>query len=109
MGLLEKGILNLRDLIILSAEGLQRVNSIQKKLNDVILLEFASCDDLGTQKESKKDKSFVGNFKTKKSKHWISGLDREIVYGCGLVSYVVPVLDGSSSVGQERAPPFGVI
>ena len=39
----------------------------------------------------------------------ISGLDREIVYGCGLVSYVVPDPDGSSSVPLGRGAPFGVI
>jgi len=32
----------------------------------------------------------------------ISGLDREIVYGCGLVSYVVPVPDGFFLGDLER-------
>jgi hypothetical protein len=39
----------------------------------------------------------------------ISGLDREIVYGCGLGHYVVPVLDGFFSVDLGRDPPFDVI
>jgi hypothetical protein len=78
-------------------------------LNNAILLEFARSDDLGTQKESKKGKSFVGNFKTKKSKHLISGLDREKVYGLTLVGYVVPDPDGFSLVDRERAPPLLVI
>ena len=38
----------------------------------------------------------------------ISGLDREIVYGCGLVSCVVLVLDGFSLVDRGRAPPLDV-
>jgi hypothetical protein len=39
----------------------------------------------------------------------ISGLDREIVYGCGLVSYVVPALDGFSLGDRVREVPFEVI
>ena len=78
-------------------------------MNDAILFKFAGSNDLGTKKQSKKGKSFVGNFKTKKGKHLISGLDREIVYAHGWAMSVVPVLDGFSSVGRERAPPLDVI
>jgi hypothetical protein len=65
-------------------------------LNNAIGLQFAGSDDLRTQKESQKGKSFVGNFKTKKSKHLISGLDREKVYGLPWEGYFVLVLDGFS-------------
>jgi hypothetical protein len=78
-------------------------------LNDAVGLQFAGSDDLRTQKESQEGKSFVGNFKTKKSKHLFSGLDREIVCARDWAMSVVPVLDGSSLVGRERAPPLDVI
>jgi hypothetical protein len=78
-------------------------------LNDAIILQFTGSDNLRAQKESQKGKSFVGNFKTKKSKHLISGLDREKVYAHGWAMSVVPVLDGFSLVGRERAPPLDVI
>ena len=78
-------------------------------MNDAVGLQFAGSDDLGTQKESQEGKSFVGNFKTKKSKHLFSGLDREIVYARDWAMSVVPVLDGFSLVGRERGAPFGVI
>ena len=39
----------------------------------------------------------------------ISGLDREIVYAHGWAMSVALALDGSSSVGRERAPPLDVI
>jgi len=109
MGLLKKGILNLRDLVVFSTEGLQGIDSIQKKLNNAILFKFAGTNNFRTQKQSEKGKSFVGNFKTKKSKHLISGLDREKVYGLTLVGYVVPDPDGFSLVDRERAPPLLVI
>ena len=78
-------------------------------MDNTILFKFAGSNDLRTQKESKKGKSFVGNFKTKNGKHWISGLDREKVCGLPWVGYVVLVLDGFFSVGRERAPPLDVI
>jgi hypothetical protein len=106
---LQDGILNLLDLIILRPEGLEGFNSIKKKLNNAVRLQLTGSDDFGTQKESKKGKSFVGNFKTKKSKHLISGLDREKVYGLTLVGYVVPDPDGFSLVDRECAPPLLVI
>jgi hypothetical protein len=106
---LQDGILNLLDLIILRPEGLEGFNGIKKKLNNAVRLQLTGSDDLRTQKESKKGKSFVGNFKTKKSKHLISGLDREKVYGLPWVGYVVLVLDGFSLVDRERAPPLLVI
>ena len=77
-------------------------------MNDAIRLQFAGSNDLGTQKESQEGKCFVGNFKTKKSKHLISGLDREKVYAHGWAMSAVPVLDGFSLVGRERAPPLDV-
>ena len=109
MGLLKKGILNLRDLVVFSTKGLQGVNSVEQQLNNAILLKFAGTNNFRTQKQSEKGKSFVGNFKTKKSKHLISGLDREKVYGLTLVGYVVPDPDGFSLVDRERAPPLLVI
>ena len=57
------------DPFVFSTEGFERVNSIQKKLNDAILLEFAGSDDFRTQKESKKGEGFVRNFKSEESKH----------------------------------------
>ena len=39
----------------------------------------------------------------------ISGLDREKVYARDWAMSVVPVLDGFSLVGRERAPPLDVI
>jgi hypothetical protein len=92
----------LLEALILSAEGLEGINSIQKKLNDAILFKFAGTDNFGTNKESKKGEGFVRNFKSEKSKHLISGLDREIVYAHDWAMSVVPVLDGSSSVPLER-------
>lgn len=107
--LLKEGVLNLSDLVVFSTEGLKRVNSIQKKLNDAILFEFAGSDNFGTKKQGKKGEGFVRNFKSEESKHWFNGLDREIVYGCGLVSYVVPDPGGSSSVPLGRGAPLDVI
>ena len=80
--LLKDRVLDLLDLVILRPEGLEGIDSVEEKLDNTILFKFAGSDDLRTQKESKKGKSFVGNFKTKKSKHLISGLDREKVCGC---------------------------
>ena len=97
------------DLIILRPEGLKGINSIHKQLSKAILLEFAGPDNFGTKKQNKKGEGFVGNFKSEKGKHWISGLDREKVCGLPWVGYVVPVLDGFSLVGRERAPPLDVI
>ena len=78
-------------------------------MNNAILLEFAGTDNFGTKKQSKKGEGFVGNFKSEKGKHLINGLDRERVYGCGLVDCVSLVPDGFSSVDRERAPPLDVI
>jgi hypothetical protein len=78
-------------------------------LNDAILLEFAVTNNFRSNKKSQEGKSFVGNFKTKKSKHLISGLDREIVYARDWAMSVVPVLDGFSLVPLGRGAPFGVI
>jgi hypothetical protein len=66
-------------LIVFLTEGLKRVDSIQKKLNNAILFEFAGSDDLRTQKESQEGEGFVRNFNSEKGKHWFSGLDRVIV------------------------------
>ena len=109
MGLLKKGILNLRDLVVFSTEGLQGIDSIQKKLNNAILFKFAGTNNFGTKKEGEKGKSFVGNLKTKKSKHLISGLDREKVYGLPWEGYFVLVLDVFSLVDLECDPPLLVI
>jgi hypothetical protein len=57
------------DLIILRPEGLEGIDSIKKKLNNAILLKFAGSNNFGTKKQSKKGKSFVGNFKSEKGKH----------------------------------------
>ena len=70
------------DPFVFSTEGFERVNSIQKKLNDAILFEFAGTDNFGTKKQGKKGEGFVRNFKSEKGKHWFSGLDRERVCGC---------------------------
>ena len=67
---LEDGIFDLLDLVVFRTEGLQGVNSIQDELNNAIGLEFAGSNNFGTNKQSKEGKSFVGNFKTKNSKHW---------------------------------------
>ena len=93
-GLLKEGVLNLIKLIVFLTEGLERVNSIQKKLNDAILLEFAGTDNFGTNKKGKKGEGFVRNFKSEKGKHLISGLDREKVYAHDWAKSVVPALDG---------------
>lgn len=84
------------NLIILRPEGLQRVNSVEEKLNDTVGLQFAGSDDFRTKKQGKKGECFVRNFKSEESKHWFNGLDREKVYGLPLVGYVVLVLDGFS-------------
>jgi hypothetical protein len=65
-------------------------------LNNAIRFEFAVTNNFRSKKKSQEGKRFVGNFKTKKSKHLISGLDREKVYGLPWVGYVVLVLDGFS-------------
>jgi hypothetical protein len=78
-------------------------------LNNAILLKFAVTNNFRSKKKSQEGKSFVGNFNTKKSKHWISGLDREIVYARDWAMIVVPVLDGSFWVDLGRDPPFDVI
>jgi hypothetical protein len=75
----EDRIFNLLDLVVFRTERLQGVDSVKDELNDAVLLKLAVPDNLRTNKENEKGKSFVGNFKTKKSKHLISGLDREIV------------------------------
>jgi hypothetical protein len=106
---LEDRIFNLLDLVVFRTERLQRVDSVKDELNDAILLKFASPDNLRTNKENKEGKSFVGNFKTKNSKHLISGLDREKVCGCLLEGYVVLDPDEFSWGGREYAPPFDVI
>ncbi len=67
---LEDRIFDLLDLIVFRTEGLQRVNSVEDQLNDAIRLQLARSDDFRSQKESKEGKRFVGNFKTKNSKHW---------------------------------------
>ncbi len=78
-GSLEDRIFNLLDLVVFRTERLQRVDGVNDKLNDAVGFEAAVPNNLGTNKENEKGESFVGNFKTKKSKHLISGLDREIV------------------------------
>jgi hypothetical protein len=78
-GSLEDRIFNLLDLVVFRTERLQGVDSVKDELNNAILLKLTRSDNLGTNKENEKGESFVGNFKTKKSKHLISGLDREIV------------------------------
>ena len=70
------------DFVVLRPEGLEGINSIQKKLNKTIGLEFTGSKNFRTNKQNKEGKRFVGNFKTKNSKHRISGLGREKVYGC---------------------------
>jgi hypothetical protein len=91
---------------VLSAEGLEGINSIKDELNDAILLKFAGTDNFGTNKQSKKGEGFVRNFKSEKGKHLISGLDREIVYARDWVMIVFLVPDGSSSVPLEREAPW---
>ena len=97
------------DTFVFITKGLKGINSIHKQLSKAILLEFAVTNNFRSNKQSHKGKSFVGNFKTKKSKHLISGLDRERVYARDWAVSVVLVLDGFSSVGRERAPPLDVI
>ena len=101
-------IFSLLEGIIFLTEGLEGINSIQKNLNDAILLEFAGSNGFRTNKEGKKGEGFVRNFKSEKSKHWFSGLDREMVYARDWAVNVVLVLDGFSLVGRERDPPFDV-
>lgn len=67
---LEDGIFDLLDLVVFRTEGLQRVNSIQDELNNAVGLKFAGSNNFGANKQGKEGKSFVGNFKTKNSKHW---------------------------------------
>jgi hypothetical protein len=81
-------------LIVFLTEGLERVNSIQKKLNNAILLEFAGSDNFGTKKKNKKGEGFVRNFKSEKGKHVINGLDREIVCAHDWAMSVFLVLGG---------------
>ena len=83
------------DAFIFITEGLKGINSIHKQLSKAILLKFAVANNFRSNKQSHKGKSFVGNFKTKKSKHLISGLDREIVYARDWAMSVVLVLGGS--------------
>jgi hypothetical protein len=83
-------------------KGLERVYSIEEKLNDAILFKFAGSDNFRTNKEGKKGEGFVRNFKSEKGKHWFNGLDREIVYARDWAMSVVPDPDGSSSVPLER-------
>lgn len=78
-------------------------------MNDAVGFEAAVPNNFRTNKENKEGKSFVGNFKTKNSKHLISGLDREKVCGCLLEGYVVLDPDEFSWGGREYAPPFDVI
>jgi hypothetical protein len=66
---LEDGILNLLEFIVFRTERFKGINSIQKKLNNAILLEFAGPDNFGTKKQGKKGEGFVRNFKSKKGKH----------------------------------------
>jgi hypothetical protein len=99
----------LLEALILSTKGLQGINSIKDELNDAILLKFAGTDNFGTNKQGKKGEGFVRNFKSEKGKHLISGLDREIVYGCPYEGCVVLVLDGFFWVPLGRGAPFGVI
>ena len=54
---------------ILSAEGLEGINSIQNELNNAILLKFAGTDNFGANKKGKKGEGFVRNFKSEKGKH----------------------------------------
>ena len=70
------------DGFVFLTEGLERVNSIQKKLNDAVFLKFASTDNFRDNKEGKKGEGFVRNFKSEKGKHWFNGLDRERVFCC---------------------------
>jgi hypothetical protein len=76
---LEDGILNLLEFIVFRTERFKGINSIQKKLNNAVLLEFAGSNNFRANKQYKEGKSFVGNFKTKNGKHRFSGLDREKV------------------------------
>jgi hypothetical protein len=101
--------LSLLEPFVLSAEGLEGINSIQNELNDAVFFKFAGTDNFGTNKESKKGEGFVRNFKSEKGKHVISGLDREIVCARDWAMSVVLVLDGFSLVDRERAPPLLVI
>jgi hypothetical protein len=68
-GLLKEGVLNLINLIVFLTEGLEGINSIQKKLNDAILLEFASSNGFRPEEQSKKGEGFVRNFDSEKGKH----------------------------------------
>jgi hypothetical protein len=101
-------IFDVLNFIILRPKGLKGINSIHKQLSNAILLEFAVSNNFRSNKQSKKGKSFVGNFKTKNGKHLISGLDREIVYAHDWAKNVDLDLDGFSLVDQEYDPPFDV-
>ena len=76
---LEDRIFNLLDLVVFRTERLEGVDSVKDELNDAVGFEAAVPNNFRTNKENEKGKSFVGNFKTKNSKHLISGLDREKV------------------------------
>jgi hypothetical protein len=78
-------------------------------LNNAILFEFAGSDDLRTQKEGEKSKGLIGDFDTKKGKHWFNGLDREIVCARDWAMSVFLVLDGSFWVDRERGSPSSLI
>jgi hypothetical protein len=93
-GLLKEGVLNLINLIVFLTEGLKRVNSVQKNLNNAILFKFAGSNGFRTKEQNKKGEGFVRNFNSEKGKHWFSGLDREIVYARDWAVSVFLVLDG---------------
>jgi hypothetical protein len=99
-------ILSLFKGVVFLTEGLKGINSIQKKLNDAILLEFAGSNNFRTNKEGKKGEGFVRNFKSEKGKHWFNGLDRVIVSARDWAMSVVPDPDGSSSVSLGRGAPW---
>ena len=102
-------IFSLFEGIVFLTERLKGINSIQKNLNDAILLKFAGSNGFRTEEQGKKGEGFVRNFKSEKGKHWFSGLDREIVYARDWAMNVVPDPDGFSLVDRERAPPLLVI
>jgi hypothetical protein len=102
-------ILSLFKGVIFLTEGLEGINSIQKNLNDAILLKFAGSNDFRAEEQGKKGEGFVRNFKSEKGKHWFSGLDRVIVYARDWAMSVFLDPDGFFLVGRERAPPLDVI
>lgn len=67
---LQNRIFDLLDFVIFRTEGLKGFNSIKNELNNAIRFKFAVTNNFRSQKKSQEGKSFVGNFKTKKSKHW---------------------------------------